>query len=112
MSNIKCPNCATLIDVENVLSADAEQKIKLQYEKQLQQSISLVDAEKKKLEEREKIFEETRKEENEIFQQKLQQEKLKLETEIQQHVRKSIAGEYENKLKLLQQSNQGAGVRN
>ena len=81
MSNIKCPKCDHLIDVENVLSADAEQKIKQQYDKQLQQSLQQVDEEKKKLAEREKTFEEARKKENEIFQQKLQQEKVKIETE-------------------------------
>ena len=100
MSNIKCPKCDAVIDVENVLLADAELKIKLQYEKQLQQSLALVDAEKKKLEERERILEEKRKNENEIFQQKLQQEKLKLQTEIQEQVRKSVAGDFENQLKL------------
>ena len=39
-TNIKCPNCATVFDVENVLSDDVEQKLKQQYEKQLQQSLS------------------------------------------------------------------------
>ena len=105
MSNIKCPKCDAVIDVENVLSADAEQKIKLQYEKQLQQSLAVIDIEKKKLEERERILEEKRKNENEIFQQKLQQEKLKLQTEIQEQVHKSVAGDFENQLKLLQQTN-------
>jgi hypothetical protein len=105
-TNIKCPNCATVFDVEGVLSADAESKLKEKYEKQLQQSLSLVNDEKKKLEEDQKLFEEKRKRENELFQQKLQQEKQKLETEIQQQLRKTIAGDYENQLKLLQQNAQ------
>ncbi len=104
MSNIKCPKCATLIDVENVLSADAEQRLKQQYDIQLQQSLQQVDEEKKKLTEREKTFEESRKKENEIFQQKLQQEKIKIEMELQQQLRKSISGDYENELKRLQQT--------
>ncbi len=103
-TNIKCPNCATVFDVENVLSADVEQKLKQQYEKQLQQSLSQINADKKKLEEDQKLFEEKRKKENELFQQKLQQEKQKLETEIQQQLRKSIASDYENQLRLLQQN--------
>lgn len=105
-TNIKCPNCATVFDVENVLSADVEQKLKQQYEKQLQQSLSQINHEKKKLEDDQKAFEEKRKKENELFQQKLQQEKLKLETELQQQLRKTIAGDYENQLRLLQQSAQ------
>jgi len=103
-TNIKCPACATVFDVENVLSADVEQKLKQQYEKQFQQSLAQVNAEKKKLEEDQKLFEEKRKKENELFQQKLQQEKIKLETELQQQLRKSIASDYENQLRLLQQS--------
>jgi len=105
-THIKCPNCATVFDVEDVLSADAELKLKEKYEKQLQQSIALVNDEKKKLEEDQRVFEEKRKKENELFQQKLLQEKQKMETEINQQLRKTIAGDYENQLKLLQQNAQ------
>jgi len=103
-TNIKCPNCATVFDVENVLSADVEQKLKQQYEKQLQDKLFHLNNEKKKLEEEQRTFEEKRKRENELFQQKLQQEKLKLESEIQLQVRKTIAADYENQLRLLQQT--------
>ena len=100
-TNIKCPNCATEFDVQDVLSADMEQKIKLQYEKQLQQNNLQLMAEKKKLEAEQQVFEERKKKENELFQQRLQQEKVRLETEIQQQLRKSIGGDYENELKML-----------
>ena len=103
-THIKCPNCASVFDVEDVLSADVEQKLKQRYEKQLQESISQLNTEKKKLEDEQRSFDEKKKKENELFQQKLQQEKLKLETEIQQQVRKSIAADYENQLRLLQHS--------
>ncbi len=103
-TNIKCPACATVFDVENVLSADVEQKIKQQYEKQLQQSLGQINEEKKKLQEEQRLFEEKRRRENELFQQKLQQEKLKLEAEIQQQLRKSITADYDNQLRLLQQN--------
>ena len=75
-SHIKCPNCGTELDVQNVLSADVEQKLRQQFEKQLQQSLNQVNADKKKLEEDQKQFEEKKKNENELFQQKLQQENL------------------------------------
>src|SRR5215216_1591220 len=103
-THIKCPNCATVFDVEDVLSADVEQKFKEKYERQLQDSLSKVNEDKKKLEEDQKAFEEKRKRENELFQQKLQQEKLKIEAELQQQLRKSIAADYDNQLRLLKQS--------
>lgn len=103
-SNIKCPNCGTEIDVQNVLSSDVEQKLRHQFEKQWQQSLNQVNADKKKLEEEQKLFEEKKKNENEIFQQKLQQEKQKIELEVQQQLRKSISADYENELRLLKQN--------
>jgi hypothetical protein len=102
-TNIKCPNCSNIFDVENVLSADAEQKIKLEYEKRLQQSYSQINQEKKKLEEEQKSFEEKRRKENELFQQKLQQEKIKMESDLKMQIKKSIAEDYENEMNLLKQ---------
>lgn len=104
-NNIKCPNCGHVFDVENVLAADIEQKYQQQYKDKLNQSLSKVEEDKKQLAADQQQFEEKKKKENEIFAQKLQQEKLKLETEIQEQVRKSISADYENKLRLLQNSN-------
>ena len=116
-TNIKCPNCASSFDVEEVLSSDVEQKIKLQYEKKLQQSLSQIEAERKKLTEQEEEFEKKRKNQNELFRQQLEKEKQKLEAqaladkqkleaELQQQIRKSIAQDYENQLRLLKQSDE------
>ncbi|MGZ3852958.1 MAG: DUF2130 domain-containing protein [Flavisolibacter sp.] len=103
-TTLKCPNCASVIDVDTVLSADMEQKLKRRYEQQLQESLSQINNERKRLEDEQKSFDEKKKRENELFQQKLQQEKLKLETELQQQIRKTIASDYENQLRLLKQS--------
>jgi len=104
-TNIKCPNCGTEFDVENVLAIEIEHKYQQQYKDKLNQSLDKIEIEKKKLEEDQSSFEEKKKKENEIFAQKLQQEKLRLETEIQEQVKKSVAADYENKLRMLQTSN-------
>lgn len=103
-THIKCPNCSTAFDVEDVLSADLEQKLKQQYDAKLQQQLLQVNTEKKKLEEAQRVFEEARKNENELFQKRIEKEKQRLEAELQQQLRKSIAGDYENELRLLKQS--------
>ncbi len=105
-TNIKCPNCATIFDVENVLAADVEQKLKQQYEKQLQQSLEQVSAERKKLEEEQQRFDENKKKENELFRQRLVQEKQKLEAELNLQLKKSIGEDYENQLRILKQNSQ------
>ncbi len=104
-NNIKCPKCGNVFDVENVLAADLEQKYQQEYQTRLNQSLTRVEEEKKKFAAELLQFEEKKKKENEIFAQKLQQEKLKLETELQEQLRKSIAADFENKLRVLQNNN-------
>lgn len=104
-NDIKCPNCGTIIDVENVLAADIEQKLQQQYQDKLQQSLTKVEEDKRKLLADQQLFEEKKKNENEIFAQKLQQEKQKMETEIQEQLKKSISSDFENKLRMLENNN-------
>jgi len=104
-NDIKCPNCGHVFDVENVIAADIEQKFEKQFQQKQQQLLDKVNIDKQKLLEEQQQFEEKKKRENEIFAQKLQQEKLKMETEIQEQVRKSIAADFENKLRILEGNN-------
>lgn len=104
-NDIKCPNCGHVFDVENVLAADIEHKLQQKYQDKLMQSLNKVEDDKKKLAEEQRSFEDKKKRENELFAQKLQQEKLRMETEINDQLRKSIAGDYENQLRLLKENN-------
>jgi hypothetical protein len=104
-NDIKCPNCGYHFDVENVIAADIESKLEQQYKQKLQQSLDKVEADKKQLQEAQQKFDEARKNANEIFAQKMQQEKLKMETELQEQLRKSISSDYENQLRLLENNN-------
>jgi len=104
-NDIKCPNCGHVFDVENVLAADIEIKYQHQYQQKLQHSLGKIEQDKKKLEEEQQQFEDKKKKENEIFAQKLQQERLKIETEVQAQLRKTIAADYENKVRLLEDCN-------
>jgi hypothetical protein len=104
-NDIKCPNCGEVFDVENVIAADIEQKYQQEYQQKLQQSLSKVEEDKKKLEDAQQQFEEKKKKENELFANKLQQEKLKLEVEIQEQLKKSISSDYENKIRMMEENN-------
>src|SRR5688572_10934356 len=103
-TDIKCPNCATVFDVEAVLSTDARQKLEQEFQQKLQASLTQLNGEKRKLEEDQRLFEEKRKKENELFQQKLQQEKIKLEESLQLQIRKSVSEDFENQLRILKES--------
>ncbi len=103
--DIKCPKCGYEFDVDNVIAADLEEKYKQQYQAQLQQSLSGIEEDRKKLQENLQKFEETKKKENEIFIQKIQQERLKIESDLKEQITKSTAIDFENKLRMLENNN-------
>jgi len=110
-NNINCPNCNFEFDAENVLTADIEKKFKEEYQKKLQQSQTALDDTKKQLEEKERLFEEKRKKENELFIQKIEQEKIKMQAELQQNLTKTISADFENQLKVLQQEKEDSAEK-
>lgn len=96
MDKIKCPNCGHSFDVEEALAGKVEEHFKKVYELKIAEQAKRFNAEKEKLEQAEKAFEEKKERENEIFaeklQQKLEQEKLKIEQATKES--------FEEKLKL------------
>jgi len=105
-TDIKCPSCGNVFDVEEVIANDLEEKLKKEYSTKLEQSLNTLGEERKKFQHDQIIFEEKKKKENELFQQKIAQEKQKMEIELQHQLTRSISSDFENKLKLLEQNNQ------
>lgn len=103
-TSMKCPNCAADLNVEHMLSADAEEKLKREYNQKWQQNVARLEADKSTLAKEQKRFEEQRQQQADLFNQKLAQEKQKMQTELQQQLRKTIASDYDNELQLLRQN--------
>ena len=99
---IKCPNCGNPIDVENVIAKELEQKLQEKYRSQQQQWADRMETERNKLLDEQKQFEEKKNKENELFRQKLLQEKQKMEADLQTQVRKTVAQDYEVQLRMLE----------
>jgi len=91
---ISCPNCHHEFDIEDVLSAEVEKKLRDEYNQRLAGIVQ-----------REREFEEKKKRENELFQERLQKEKQLLAQEIQIKARQ----EFREKIELL---NKEAELRN
>ena len=101
--NIKCPKCGEVFDVENVLAADIEKKFQDAYQEKLNISLSKMEAEKKKLAEEQLNFEDKKKKENEFFLEKVKNEKIKIEADLNEKITKTISADFENKILLMQQ---------
>lgn len=104
-SDIKCPSCGNVFDVEEVIASDLEEKLKKEYASKFQQSLNTLTEDRKKFNQDLAIFEEKKKRENQLFQQRLIHEKQKLQADLQQQLTRTIGSEFEHKLRLLEQHN-------
>ena len=85
-TQIKCPNCGTIIDVQDILSHQLEEEIKQKYQSQLAEEKKKYEGEQEKLKQEKLDFEQKKKQENELFQErfdkKLKEEKGLLEGKL------------------------------
>jgi hypothetical protein len=79
-TDIKCPNCGHQFEPNDAIREEVKKELRLK----------AVDWEKKK---------------NEEYQLRLEEEKKKLQQSLEANIRKSISGDFENKLNLLEQNN-------
>lgn len=101
-NTIHCPNCGEPIDVSEVLRHQLEEDIKVKLHREIAQERSKIEKELENFKKQQSEFEEKRKRENELFQEKLQQklkeEKIVLETAI----KNKINEEQSERFKLLE----------
>ena len=93
-TQIKCPNCGTSIDVQDILAHQLEDEIQQKYQNQLAEEKKKFDAEFEGLNKAKEQFEQKKKQENEMFQERLDkqlkedrkgiEEKLKLKFQEEQ----------------------------
>ena len=85
-TQIKCPNCGTSIDVQDILAHQLEEEIKQKYQAQIAEEKKKYEAEQEKLKQEKLAFEEKKKQENELFQErfdkKLKEEKSLIEEKL------------------------------
>ncbi len=85
-TQIKCPNCGISIDVQDILSHQLEDEIKQKYQAQIAEEKKKYEAEQEKLKQEKLDFEQKKKQENELFQErfdkKLKEEKSLMEEKL------------------------------
>ena len=85
-TKIKCPNCGTSIDVQNILAHQLEDELKKKYAAQLSEEKKKFDAQQEVLNKAKEEFELKKQKENELFQEKLdakmKEERKKMEVSL------------------------------
>lgn len=102
---IICPNCNHEFAPEDAISQSLEKEFeeKLNLDRKKLQAAYLVQQEA--LTQQIKDFEKKKEKENLLFLERIDKEKLKIESQLQEKLRKSIGSDFENQLRLLQESN-------
>jgi hypothetical protein len=126
-TEIKCPNCAHSFPMEEVMAEEYKKDLRekmLSFTKQKEEEFKqkqLEVAQKQKelelaMEQKQKdflqqqkqleaSFEQQQKVQSQLFERQLAEEKKQLQTSLEESLRKTIAGDFENKLQLLDLAN-------
>ncbi len=101
-TQIKCPNCGTTIDVQDIISHQLEEEISQKYESQLAKEKQKYEFQFESLNKAKSEFEEKKRKENELFQDRLEA-KLKEERKvIEERLKSRLSSEQTEQFKALQ----------
>lgn len=101
-TQIKCPNCGTSIDVQDILAHQLEDEIKQKYQAQLSEEKQKYDKEFQLLNDAKAEFERKKKQENELFQERLEKQVKEEKKLIEEKLKSKLQEEQSEQFKALQ----------
>jgi len=101
-TQIKCPNCGTSIDVQDILAHQLEDEIKQKYQAQLVDEKKKYEAEQEKLKKAKQEFEERKKQQNELFQERLEKQLKEDRKILEEKLKAKLTEEQSEQFKALQ----------
>lgn len=101
-TQIKCPNCGTSIDVQDILAHQLEDEIKQKYQAQLAEEKKKYEAEQEKLDKAKQEFEEKKKQQNELFQERLEKQLKEEKKAIEEKLKAKLTEEQSEQFQALQ----------
>lgn len=101
-TQIKCPNCNTSIDVQDILAHQLEDEIKRKYESQLANEKKKFETEADKLNKDKADFEQKKKQMNEMFQERLEAKIKEEKKALEDKLKTKLKEEQEDQFLSLQ----------
>ncbi|HWW38919.1 DUF2130 domain-containing protein [Pedobacter sp.] len=108
-TEIKCPNCSHSFPIEEVMAEEYKKDLRekmmsftKQKEEEFKQKQLEFTQQQKQLEQ---TFEQREKQQSKLFEEQLANEKKQLQETLEENLRKTIAGDFENRLQLLDNAN-------
>ena len=101
-NQIKCPNCGTSIDVQDILSHQLEDEIKQKYQAQLAQEKQRYQSEVETLNKAKEEFELKKKEANELFKERLDKQLREERKAMEEKLKHQLKAEQLDQFETLQ----------
>ena len=101
-SQIKCPNCGTSIDVQDILAHQLEEEIKQKFQSQLVEEKKKYETEFESLNKAKADFEQKKKQEKELFQERLEKQLKEEKKAIEEKLKTKLLEEQSEQFKALQ----------
>jgi hypothetical protein len=101
-TQIKCPNCGTTIDVQDILAHQLEDEIQQKYQSKLAEAKKLAESEKAKLTKEKADFEAKKKQENELFQERLDKQLKSDRLVLEEKLKSKLLEEQSEQFNALQ----------
>lgn len=101
-AQIKCPNCGTSIDVQDILSHQLEDEIKQKYQSQIAEEKKKYEAQQESLTQEKLAFEAKKKKENQLFQDRLDAQLREERIAIEKKLKSKLQEEQSDQFTALQ----------
>ena len=101
-NQIKCPNCGTSIDVQDILSHQLEEEIKQKYQSQIAAEKKRYESQQEQLKQEKLDFEQKKKRENVLFQERLENQLKEDKKEIEAKLKHKLKEEQSEQFEALQ----------
>ncbi|WP_282067746.1 DUF2130 domain-containing protein [Olleya namhaensis] len=101
-NQIKCPNCGTSIDVQDILSHQLEEEIKQKYQSQIAAEKKRYEGQQEQLKQEKLDFEQKKKRENVLFQERLENQLKEDKKEIEAKLKLKLKEEQSEQFDALQ----------
>ncbi|MCD0471636.1 DUF2130 domain-containing protein [Flavobacterium sp. JAS] len=101
-SSIQCPNCGTTIDVNDILKHQLEDSIRKEYQQKATAQAKELELRNEQFEKAKAEFEAKKKQENELFAERLEREKKTAEKEITEKVKTKLNEENKDRLVAME----------
>jgi hypothetical protein len=101
-SSIQCPNCGTNIDVNDILKHQLEDSIRKEYQQKANAQTKELELKNEQFEKAKTEFEAKKKQENELFAERLEREKKVAEKEITEKLKTKLDEENKDRMLLME----------